>query len=58
MVKRTFRTLVFLLLLGVAAVGLFGGLSCGGLAAGQSEQTFTTRIRLQTNGLSQTEFRE
>jgi hypothetical protein len=58
MVKRTFRTLVFLLLLGVAAVGLFGGLSSGGLAAGQSEQTFTIRIRLQTVGLSQTEFRE
>ena len=38
MVKRNFRILVFLLLLGVAAVGLFGGFSADGLAAGQSNK--------------------
>jgi hypothetical protein len=56
--KRNFRSLVFLLSLAVAAAGLVDGFSSGGLAAGQSELTFTSRIRLQTVGLSQTEFRE
>ena len=38
MMKRNFRSLVFLLLISVAAVGLFGGFSSGGLAAGQSNK--------------------
>jgi hypothetical protein len=38
MMKRNFRSLVFLLLIAVAAVGLFGGFSSGGLATGQSNK--------------------
>ncbi len=38
MMKRNFRSLVFLLLIAVAAVGSFGALSSGGLAAGQSNK--------------------
>ena len=38
MMKRNFRSLIFLLLIAVAAVGSFGALSSGGLAAGQSNK--------------------
>ena len=36
-VKRNFRSLVFILLIAVAAAGSFGALASGGLAAGQGD---------------------
>jgi hypothetical protein len=51
--KRNFRSLVFLLLIIVAALGLFGALSSDGLAAGQANSKQSRAARNNTGSNEQ-----